>query len=109
MNSSKAARSFAEPAGPVRSREDELIEHRFASAWWSIWCWTINRLYDPLRQVWNFMQNFRTNGRGYDWTTLPGNFKRNGYLVMGTGKTFHPGTYAEGSSRYLPFTSSWRL
>jgi len=42
-------------------------------------------------QVWNFMQNFRRNGRGADWTSLPGNFKRNGYLVMGTGKTFHPG------------------
>lgn len=28
---------------------------------------------------------------GSDWTTLPGNFKRNGYFVAGTGKTFHPG------------------
>ena len=28
---------------------------------------------------------------GGDWTTLPGNFKRNGYFVTGTGKTFHPG------------------
>jgi hypothetical protein len=37
------------------------------------------------------MQNFRRNGRGADWTSLPQNFKKNGYLVMGTGKTFHPG------------------
>lgn len=25
---------------------------------------------------------------GADWTTLPGNFKRNGYFTTGTGKTF---------------------
>ena len=37
------------------------------------------------------MQNFRRNGQGTDWTTLPGNFKRNGYFTTGTGKTFHPG------------------
>eukprot|EP00038_Savillea_parva_P012108 m.202282 g.202282 ORF g.202282 m.202282 type:complete len:681 (+) comp21720_c0_seq1:202-2244(+) len=42
-------------------------------------------------RVWNFLQNIRTNGRGPDWTTLPENFRRNGYLVLGTGKTFHPG------------------
>jgi arylsulfatase A-like enzyme len=42
-------------------------------------------------RVWNFMQNFRQNGRGGDWTSLPQNFKRAGYLTMGTGKTFHPG------------------
>ena len=32
-----------------------------------------------------------TDPVGADWTTLPGNFKRNGYFVTGTGKTFHPG------------------
>ena len=32
-----------------------------------------------------------TDPVGGDWTTLPGNFKRNGYFVTGTGKTFHPG------------------
>lgn len=42
-------------------------------------------------QVWNFVQDFRTNGVGYDWTSLPGNFKRHGYITLGTGKTFHPG------------------
>ena len=54
-------------------------------------------------KVWNFLDNFRrgtsdgdtagmpTDPVGADWTTLPGNFKRNGYFVTGTGKTFHPG------------------
>ena len=44
------------------------------------------------------MDNFRRGtsdgdrpAAGSDWTTLPGNFKRNGYFVAGTGKTFHPG------------------
>ena len=36
-------------------------------------------------QVWHFYQNFRTNERGADWTSLPQNFKRNGCLTMGTG------------------------
>jgi hypothetical protein len=43
-------------------------------------------------QVWNFIDNFRSNGQGADWTTLPQNFKENGYFVAGTGKTFHSGS-----------------
>ena len=45
-------------------------------------------------RVWNFLDNFRRGTSdgdrpvsGSDWTTLPGNFKRNGYFVAGTGKT----------------------
>jgi hypothetical protein len=30
----------------------------------------------------------RSDPVGADWTTLPGNFKRNGYFTTGTGKTF---------------------
>jgi hypothetical protein len=41
-------------------------------------------------QVWNFLDNFRQTvkgvGPGADWTTLPENFKRNGYFVTGTGE-----------------------
>ena len=57
-------------------------------------------------RVWNFLDNFRcregtgeagqgevcsVDGVGKNWTTLPGNFKRHGYLTIGNGKTFHPG------------------
>ena len=57
-------------------------------------------------RVWNFLDNFRCRaghgqpghgeqcsvpGVGMNWTTLPGNFKRQGYLTLGNGKTFHPG------------------
>ena len=49
-------------------------------------------------RVWNFYQNFRLNGRGSDWTSLPQNFKINSYLTMGTGKTYVRSTLATRSS-----------
>lgn len=45
-----------------------------------------------ITRVWNFAEDFRSNGVGPGWTTLPGNFKRNGYATLGCGKTFHPGS-----------------
>mmetsp|Transcript_30084 Transcript_30084/g.79257 ORF Transcript_30084/g.79257 Transcript_30084/m.79257 type:complete len:559 (-) Transcript_30084:61-1737(-) len=37
---------------------------------------------------WNQMNHFRQQGP--EWTTLPGLFKKNGYLTLGTGKLYHP-------------------
>ena len=42
-------------------------------------------------KVFNFNNNFRENDVGKNWTALPEHFKRNGYLVTGAGKLFHPG------------------
>ena len=36
-------------------------------------------------KVWNFNNNFREQGVGKDWITLPEHFVTNGYLVTGTG------------------------
>jgi len=41
-------------------------------------------------QVWNFQNHFREAGIGDTWETLPGFFKKHGYLTMGSGKLFHP-------------------
>ena len=35
--------------------------------------------------------DFRENGQGANWTTLPQHFKDSGWLTLGGGKTFHPG------------------
>jgi hypothetical protein len=40
-------------------------------------------------KIWNFHSSFRAVGPG--WTTLPGHFLSNSYLVLGTGKLFHGG------------------
>eukprot|EP00041_Stephanoeca_diplocostata_P021301 m.493376 g.493376 ORF g.493376 m.493376 type:complete len:574 (+) comp21793_c0_seq4:238-1959(+) len=49
-------------------------------------------------QVWNFLVNFRDVGP--KWTTLPGVFKKNGYLTLGTGKLFHEGEPANGDGSH---------
>jgi len=38
---------------------------------------------------WNFIDHFREVGP--DWVAFPEYFKNNGYLTLGTGKTYHPG------------------
>ena len=43
------------------------------------------------RLQYNFLNHFRDNDAGKSWTALPEHFKKNGYLVAGTGKLFHPG------------------
>jgi iduronate 2-sulfatase len=35
--------------------------------------------------------DFRANGQGANWTTLPQHFLNSGWLTLGGGKTFHPG------------------
>lgn len=40
-------------------------------------------------KIWNFHSSFRAVGPR--WTTLPGHFLSNSYLVLGTGKLFHGG------------------
>ena len=40
-------------------------------------------------KVWEFIDNFREQGIGKNWTALPQWFKRNGYLSLGGGKLFH--------------------
>lgn len=34
--------------------------------------------------------DFRANGQGKDWVTMPEHFKNSGWLTLGGGKTFHP-------------------
>ena len=34
--------------------------------------------------------DFRANGQGANWTTMPQHFKNSGWLTLGGGKTFHP-------------------
>ena len=38
----------------------------------------------------NFGRHFRLPDVGPDWTSMPGHFKNNGYLVHGQGKLYHP-------------------
>jgi iduronate 2-sulfatase len=40
-------------------------------------------------RVWEFVDNFREEGIGKNWTALPQWFKRHGYLSLGGGKLFH--------------------
>ena len=40
-------------------------------------------------RVWEFKDSFR-EGAGNNWTALPEYFKLHGYVVLGTGKVFHP-------------------
>jgi iduronate 2-sulfatase len=42
--------------------------------------------------AWNQKNHFREIGP--DWTTLPGMFKKSGYLTVGTGKLYHPCPFA---------------
>jgi arylsulfatase A-like enzyme len=42
-------------------------------------------------KTWNFLDHFREEGVGANWTALPEHFKNNGYLTTGCGKLFHPG------------------
>jgi iduronate 2-sulfatase len=41
-------------------------------------------------RVFEFLDHFREVGVGHDWLSLPGYFKRHGFLVLGGGKLFHP-------------------
>lgn len=41
-------------------------------------------------KVWNFIDHFRENGVGANWTTLPQYFKKHGYATYASGKLFHP-------------------
>ena len=45
-------------------------------------------------RIWNFISDFRAVGP--HWTTLPGHFKANGYLTLGTGKLYHEGHPSNG-------------
>jgi hypothetical protein len=45
-------------------------------------------------QVYNFNNDFREADTGRNWTALPEHFKKNGYLVTGSGKLYHPGVPA---------------
>ena len=36
-------------------------------------------------KVWEFKDSFRNQGDGNSWTTLPGWFKRHGYITLGSG------------------------
>lgn len=45
-------------------------------------------------QIWNFHGSFRDVGPA--WTTLPGHFMEHGFLTLGTGKLFHPGSPNNG-------------
>ena len=45
--------------------------------------------YPDRSRTWNFINNFREDHPD-DWTTLPGLFKKNGGLALGSGKIFHP-------------------
>eukprot|EP00403_Amphidinium_massartii_P007535 CAMPEP_0178375700 /NCGR_PEP_ID=MMETSP0689_2-20121128/3024_1 /TAXON_ID=160604 /ORGANISM="Amphidinium massartii, Strain CS-259" /LENGTH=496 /DNA_ID=CAMNT_0019995703 /DNA_START=155 /DNA_END=1645 /DNA_ORIENTATION=+ len=40
-------------------------------------------------QVWNFVNNFRDVGP--HWASLPGYFRQNGFITLGSGKLYHPG------------------
>jgi len=42
------------------------------------------------------------------WTTLPGSFKKRGYLTLGGGKTFHP-TGGRTKKGYMDGADSWDL
>ena len=52
--------------------------------------------YPDTTKQWNFVSDFRLDDRdgraaaGAAWTTMPGYFKHNGYVVLGGGKSFHP-------------------
>ena len=44
----------------------------------------------PIRtKSWNFLDSFREVGP--EWIAFPEYFKNNGYITLGTGKTYHPG------------------
>jgi len=45
--------------------------------------------YPDRSRTWNFINSFREDHPD-DWTTLPGLFKKNGGLALGSGKIFHP-------------------
>ena len=40
--------------------------------------------------AYQFVDHFRELGVGFEWTTLPELFKKNGYVSVGAGKVFHP-------------------
>eukprot|EP00755_Sulcionema_specki_P009900 Sspe_Gene.44967::Locus_22129_Transcript_1_1_Confidence_1.000_Length_458::g.44967::m.44967/K01136/IDS; iduronate 2-sulfatase len=42
-------------------------------------------------RAYNFIDHFREAGIGENWTALPEAFKKEGYVVLGMGKTYHPG------------------
>lgn len=42
-------------------------------------------------KTYNFINSFRDQGVGENWTALPEFFKNNGYYVAGGGKVYHPG------------------
>ena len=42
-------------------------------------------------KVYNFIDDFREEGVGANWTTMPQHFKKHGYYVSGGGKLYHPG------------------
>ena len=47
---------------------------------------------DPAMLAGNFIDNFREQGVGDQWVTLPQYFKEAGYTTLGTGKVYHPGS-----------------
>ena len=60
-------------------------------------------------RVWEFKDSFR-QGDGLSWTSLPGYFKRFGYLTVGSGKLFHPSTASNHDNAGMPsndYPRSW--
>ena len=56
-------------------------------------------------KCYNFLNHFRDNAPGQTWSSLPEHFKRNGYLVTGTGKLFHrnlPPNFEDRSADIAP-------
>ena len=41
-------------------------------------------------KAWNFIDHFREEGVGANWTSFPGYFLQHGYTTLGGGKTYHP-------------------
>ena len=56
--------------------------------------------------------SFRDECRGGEncsaWTTMPGHFKKAGYITLGGGKTFHPRAKKDDKS-YMDGADSWDL
>jgi len=55
--------------------------------------------------VWEFKDSFR-QGAGLAWTSLPGYFKAHEYLVLGSGKLFHPSTASNHDNAGMP-SNDW--